>query len=175
MVFSTLQNVFGGGAFSFLSTDAFTSVAKLTLLCILLSGSYLLGHATKTTASMKATVQDVTEKVLNTDAADTGGSTIKTTVTSKSGAAGENCNDAKVEPVEVEASLESLINPRLSAKSLPQNILDAEYAVRGEIVMLAQKIQAEITAKPKNHGYPFEKTVACNIGNPQAVGMDTDY
>eukprot|EP00435_Cladocopium_sp_Y103_P038751 s821_g10.t1 len=49
----------------------------------------------------------------------------------------------------------------LTLDSVPQKILDAEYAVRGEIVILGED---------GNHSLPFDELVACNIGNPQAVG-----
>jgi len=58
---------------------------------------------------------------------------------------------------------------RLDSSQLPQRILDAEYAVRGEIVKLSAEIQKEMDAQPNL--YKFSKLIPCNIGNPQAVGM----
>ena len=41
-------------------------------------------------------------------------------------------------------------------------------AVRGEIVLLAQKMKKELESGKK---YPFKKIVMCNIGNPQQLGQ----
>eukprot|EP00052_Salpingoeca_macrocollata_P016051 m.128665 g.128665 ORF g.128665 m.128665 type:complete len:512 (-) comp19903_c0_seq1:43-1578(-) len=49
------------------------------------------------------------------------------------------------------------------------NLINMKYAVRGEMAILAQQIQKEIKAGTVKH--PFPEIVACNIGNPQAVGM----
>jgi len=57
----------------------------------------------------------------------------------------------------------------LHHKDLPSKILKAEYAVRGEIVLMAGEIQKELDSG--NHSYGFDKLIACNIGNPQAVGQ----
>ncbi|KAL6496902.1 Alanine--glyoxylate aminotransferase 2, mitochondrial [Orobanche gracilis] len=48
-------------------------------------------------------------------------------------------------------------------------VLECEYAVRGEIVTLAQKLQEELKANPDSH--PFEEILYCNIGNPQSLGQ----
>lgn len=56
----------------------------------------------------------------------------------------------------------------LTLDSVPQKILDAEYAVRGEIVTRSFKIEKQLAQG--NHTLPFDELVACNIGNPQAVG-----
>ena len=40
--------------------------------------------------------------------------------------------------------------------------------MRGEIVLLAQKMQKELAAGKE---YPFKKIVMCNIGNPQQLGQ----
>ncbi|CAD7946698.1 unnamed protein product [Amoebophrya sp. A25] len=60
----------------------------------------------------------------------------------------------------------------LRLERIPENILKAEYAVRGEIIARAEQISKEI-AEAKNGAkpYPFEKLVPCNIGNPQVVGQ----
>ena len=45
-----------------------------------------------------------------------------------------------------------------------------QYAVRGEIPMIANRIKGEIDdARQKGmpNPYPFEKVLFCNIGNPQ--------
>ena len=42
------------------------------------------------------------------------------------------------------------------------------HAVRGEIVLLAQKMKKELGSGKE---YPFKKIVMCNIGNPQQLGQ----
>lgn len=56
----------------------------------------------------------------------------------------------------------------LTIESMPQRLLDAEYAVRGEIVTRSFKLEKMLAEG--NHGLPFDELVPCNIGNPQAVG-----
>ena len=51
---------------------------------------------------------------------------------------------------------------------LNQWLVDAEYAVRGEILDRSAVLQKQLDAGEK---LPFEKIVACNIGNPQALGQ----
>jgi len=46
-------------------------------------------------------------------------------------------------------------------------VLNAQYAVRGEVPTKAEDIAKEIKTKPKSHGYPFNELTECNIGNPQ--------
>eukprot|EP00262_Sarcandra_glabra_P009989 TRINITY_DN24838_c0_g1_i1.p1 TRINITY_DN24838_c0_g1~~TRINITY_DN24838_c0_g1_i1.p1 ORF type:complete len:517 (+),score=91.14 TRINITY_DN24838_c0_g1_i1:133-1683(+) len=48
-------------------------------------------------------------------------------------------------------------------------VLKCEYAVRGEIVTHAQRLQQELQAKPGSH--PFNEILYCNIGNPQSLGQ----
>eukprot|EP00662_Eupelagonemidae_sp_cell21_P057409 gene57409-biopygen111629 len=45
--------------------------------------------------------------------------------------------------------------------------MQAEYAVRGSIVIESERIAAELLANPG--AYPFERLIACNIGNPQEL------
>lgn len=64
---------------------------------------------------------------------------------------------------------------RLTEDSMSQNIRKMEYAVRGKIVIAADKIAEELkemesTNKP-NHKYDFDHIVYTNIGNPQSVGQ----
>ncbi|KAL1219851.1 Alanine aminotransferase 2 [Cardamine amara subsp. amara] len=63
-----------------------------------------------------------------------------------------------------------------SASSLPVTIdsinpkvLKCEYAVRGEIVNIAQKLQDDL--KSNKDAYPFDEIIYCNIGNPQSLGQ----
>lgn len=53
--------------------------------------------------------------------------------------------------------------------SINPKVLKCEYAVRGEIVTIAQRIQEELLAKPGSH--PFDEILYCNIGNPQSLGQ----
>jgi len=57
----------------------------------------------------------------------------------------------------------------LSFEQLPKSIVNMEYAVRGEIDILAQELQERLAQD--NHGLPFSEIVRCNIGNPQALGQ----
>lgn len=57
----------------------------------------------------------------------------------------------------------------LSVATINDKVLKCEYAVRGEIVTLAQKLQEELLAKPGSH--PFDEILYCNIGNPQSLGQ----
>ncbi|KAI4329026.1 hypothetical protein L6164_021333 [Bauhinia variegata] len=57
----------------------------------------------------------------------------------------------------------------VTPENISQKVLKCEYAVRGEIVILAQKLQEELTAKPGTH--PFDEILYCNIGNPQSLGQ----
>lgn len=68
------------------------------------------------------------------------------------------------------ASLAHCSFAAITHKDISPKITQAEYAVRGEIVLLSQDIQKELDSG--NHNYPFKKLIACNIGNPQAVGQE---
>ncbi|CAI0470825.1 unnamed protein product [Linum tenue] len=59
-------------------------------------------------------------------------------------------------------------NP-VSVQSINPKVLKCEYAVRGEIVILAQRLQEELKAKPGS--LPFDEILYCNIGNPQSLGQ----
>ena len=56
----------------------------------------------------------------------------------------------------------------LTIDNISQKVRDAQYAVRGELVIIADKMQREIDEGKRSD---FEKIVFCNIGNPQAVGQ----
>ncbi|KAL8458795.1 hypothetical protein ACS0TY_036339 [Phlomoides rotata] len=53
--------------------------------------------------------------------------------------------------------------------SINPKVLECEYAVRGEIVNLAQKLQEDLKVNPDSH--PFDEILYCNIGNPQSLGQ----
>jgi alanine transaminase len=57
----------------------------------------------------------------------------------------------------------------LTLDSLNPKVLKCEYAVRGEIVTLAQQLQQELQENPGSH--PFDEILYCNIGNPQSLGQ----
>ncbi|KAE8722907.1 Alanine aminotransferase 2 [Hibiscus syriacus] len=59
--------------------------------------------------------------------------------------------------------------PPVTVNTINPKVIECEYAVRGEIVILAQKLQDEIKIKPEAH--PFEEILYCNIGNPQSLGQ----
>ncbi|XWS19996.1 hypothetical protein CRYUN_Cryun31cG0063700 [Craigia yunnanensis] len=66
-------------------------------------------------------------------------------------------------------SSSSTMAPPVNVNTINPKVLECEYAVHGEIVTLAQKLQQEIQAKPEAH--PFEEILYCNIGNPQSLGQ----
>ncbi|XP_022152657.1 alanine aminotransferase 2-like [Momordica charantia] len=69
------------------------------------------------------------------------------------------------------SSMSSPSNPAqpLSVATINAKVLKCEYAVRGEIVTLAQRLQEELLAKPGSH--PFDEILYCNIGNPHSLGQ----
>ena len=56
----------------------------------------------------------------------------------------------------------------LTIDNISQKVREAQYAVRGELVIIADQIQREIDEGKRTD---FDKIVFCNIGNPQAVGQ----
>eukprot|EP00918_Siedleckia_nematoides_P032036 GHVU01069372.1.p1 GENE.GHVU01069372.1~~GHVU01069372.1.p1 ORF type:complete len:572 (-),score=95.57 GHVU01069372.1:75-1790(-) len=61
--------------------------------------------------------------------------------------------------------------PSMTLQSLPQPVVDMQYAVRGRVVIEAHEIDNDLKENPGK--YPFKKVTFANIGNPQAVGNDT--
>lgn len=57
----------------------------------------------------------------------------------------------------------------VSLDTINPKVLKCEYAVRGEIVTLAQAVQEELKSKPGSR--PFDEILYCNIGNPQSLGQ----
>jgi len=57
-----------------------------------------------------------------------------------------------------------LINANIS-----QTVLNAQYAVRGAIVIRALELQQQLLENPSS--LDFDKVVMCNIGNPQELGQ----
>ncbi len=60
---------------------------------------------------------------------------------------------------------------KLTASNINKQLVQAEYAVRGELVIKADEYRKQINAKPDSHGLPFNKIIACNIGNPHELGQ----
>ncbi|MBA0748858.1 hypothetical protein Gogos_002840, partial [Gossypium gossypioides] len=67
------------------------------------------------------------------------------------------------------SSSSSTMASQVTVDSINPKVIECQYAVRGEIVILAQKLQQEIQAKPE--AYPFQEILYCNIGNPQSLGQ----
>ena len=57
----------------------------------------------------------------------------------------------------------------LSIHDVNQNTVEAKYAVRGKIPIIADGLQELIHSQPELHGLPFNKIVNANIGNPQQL------
>ncbi|CAA0330951.1 unnamed protein product [Arabidopsis thaliana] len=57
----------------------------------------------------------------------------------------------------------------ITLDSINPKVLKCEYAVRGEIVNIAQKLQEDL--KTNKDAYPFDEIIYCNIGNPQSLGQ----
>ncbi|PON78281.1 Glycine dehydrogenase (decarboxylating) [Trema orientale] len=57
----------------------------------------------------------------------------------------------------------------VTLQTINPKVLKCEYAVRGEIVTIAQRLQQELLENPGSH--PFDEILYCNIGNPQSLGQ----
>jgi alanine transaminase len=57
----------------------------------------------------------------------------------------------------------------LTKDTINPNVLKAQYAVRGPIVVKADEISRQLQKDPS--AYPFKDLVYCNIGNPQQLGQ----
>ncbi|CAA7395590.1 unnamed protein product [Spirodela intermedia] len=67
------------------------------------------------------------------------------------------------------AAMSSTKTPPVSVENINPKIIKCEYAVRGEIVILAQRLQQELQSNPGSR--PFDEILYCNIGNPQSLGQ----
>ncbi|CAN3358780.1 hypothetical protein DICA1_F33738 [Diutina catenulata] len=56
--------------------------------------------------------------------------------------------------------------PRLSLKDINQNTVEAQYAVRGQIPILAEELNKELK---QGKSLPFDHIINANIGNPQQL------
>lgn len=61
------------------------------------------------------------------------------------------------------------LSSTLTTSDINPMVLKAQYAVRGELVLRAATIKAEMASGAST--FPFDKLLECNIGNPQAVGQ----
>ncbi|KAK4413718.1 Alanine aminotransferase 1, mitochondrial [Sesamum alatum] len=68
----------------------------------------------------------------------------------------------------------------LTRDTINPKVLECEYAVRGEIVILAQVIDSHViffnrdykkNSKNNPNAHPFNEILYCNIGNPQSLGQ----
>lgn len=48
-------------------------------------------------------------------------------------------------------------------------VLNAEYAVRGEIAIRAEELRKECATSQGSKKLGFDKVISCNIGNPQQL------
>jgi alanine transaminase len=62
---------------------------------------------------------------------------------------------------------------RLTEQSMTQNLRTMEYAVRGQVVIAADRINSALTSSTTSteEKYPFDHIVYTNIGNPHGVGQ----
>lgn len=67
------------------------------------------------------------------------------------------------------SSMAPTSSPAVTVDSLNPKVLKCEYAVRGEIVTIAQRLQQELQTNPGS--LPFDEILYCNIGNPQSLGQ----
>jgi alanine transaminase len=58
----------------------------------------------------------------------------------------------------------------LTKETIGENVRNAEYAIRGYIVQLADELAARMK---KGEKLPFKKFFPCNIGNPLTLGQPT--
>ncbi|XP_049365272.1 alanine aminotransferase 2-like [Solanum verrucosum] len=57
----------------------------------------------------------------------------------------------------------------ITMDNINPKVLKCEYAVRGEIVSIAQTLQQNLKDNPGSH--PFDEILYCNIGNPQSLAQ----
>jgi len=70
------------------------------------------------------------------------------------------------------AEMTTVSEKQLTLQSMSQSIRKMQYAVRGQVVIAADKINDELQqAKSTSKKYPFDHIVYTNIGNPQSVGQ----
>ncbi|KAI5068491.1 hypothetical protein GOP47_0016836 [Adiantum capillus-veneris] len=60
-------------------------------------------------------------------------------------------------------------SPPITVDNINPQVLACEYAVRGEIVAHAERLQHKLLHNPST--LPFNELIYCNIGNPQSLGQ----
>jgi aspartate/methionine/tyrosine aminotransferase len=60
---------------------------------------------------------------------------------------------------------------RLTEQTMSQSLRTMEYAVRGQVVIAADRINEALKDKNAQSNYPFDHIVYTNIGNPHGVGQ----
>jgi len=66
-------------------------------------------------------------------------------------------------------SMRRFSSKHLLREKMSPSVLNAQYAVRGPIVVRAGQIQDDL--KKNTGNYPFKNVIMCNIGNPQELGQ----
>ncbi|KAG9544439.1 PLP-dependent transferase, partial [Aureobasidium melanogenum] len=56
---------------------------------------------------------------------------------------------------------------RLTIENINQNVVEAEYAVRGELAVKSEKYREQL--RNKDTSLPFDTVISANIGNPQQL------
>ncbi|KAH7444325.1 hypothetical protein KP509_02G073800 [Ceratopteris richardii] len=59
--------------------------------------------------------------------------------------------------------------PPINIDNINPKVLECQYAVRGEIVAHAERLQQKLLQDPSS--LPFDELIYCNIGNPQSLGQ----
>jgi alanine transaminase len=67
------------------------------------------------------------------------------------------------------APLSRSFSAKTNIANINQKLVEAQYAVRGELVLKAADYQKMLATK--GHKLPFDEVVFCNIGNPQELGQ----
>lgn len=70
---------------------------------------------------------------------------------------------------DLELTEDELAKCRLSISTMNHNLITAQYAVRGELVIRADELNAQLNSG--KHDLPFDRLIYCNIGNPMALGQ----
>lgn len=58
---------------------------------------------------------------------------------------------------------------RLTPETMNQRVRKVQYAVRGELVIRAEKLQKALADSSQKDKLPFKEVIYCNIGNPQEL------
>lgn len=59
----------------------------------------------------------------------------------------------------------------MNINTINPKVKEAEYAVRGQIVIRAGELQTALNNPEQKESLPFDKLYFCNIGNPQSLGQ----